>query len=147
MCIYSVRSPMFWYSYCSMSDDRFAWNLKSQRNELPTSLLYLCVANRVFTLFLSCLVVGWLRESSLGNRLHWSRWSRHQANCLCKVKPRGWVADAYSRYVFAVCLYFSLLKENSHQIFLSEMSLPGIEVLNSKIVTQNIKEIGEGEAL
>ena len=32
---------MFWYIYCSMSDDCFAWNLKSQTNKLPTSLLYL----------------------------------------------------------------------------------------------------------
>ena len=31
----------------------------------------------------------------------------------------------------------------SHQILLSEMILPGIEVLIWKVVTQNIREIGE----
>ena len=48
-----------------------------------------------------------------------------------------------------IFLYNLNLKGNSHQILLSEMSLPGVEVLIEKLfsVTQNIREIGEGEPL
>ena len=38
-------------------------------------------------------------------------------------------------------------KGNSHQIFLSEMSLPGIEGLIEKLLPKRSREIGEGEPL
>ena len=41
----------------------------------------------------------------------------------------------------------SFLKGNSHQILLSDMRLPGVQVLSEKLFTQNIREIGEGEPL
>ena len=39
----------------------------------------------------------------------------------------------------------NIIKGNSYQILLSEMSLPGVEVLIESCYQTNTREIGEGE--